>query len=176
MSERSADIWRREKFVVLTWETAGACLDRIKRQIDDSGFRPTTIIGISRGGLVLSAYLANAFALRDLQVLSIVRNTSEEKYSARREPVLQWMAPETSLEGKDVLLADDISGDGGTLTLALELVRRRGPASLRTAVIVKNENSRLQPDYHAIVVGDWLVFPWERPAPTGAAQELVTLS
>lgn len=175
MTQPNKDIWKREKFVVLSWETAGACLDRIARQVDESGFRPTTIIGISRGGLVLATFLANAYGLRDLQVLSIVRNTSEEKYSARGAPVLQWMAPLTSLEGKDVILADDISGDGGTLRLALDLVRRRGPRSVRTAVIVKNENSQLAPDYHAIVVGDWLIFPWERPAPEGAAQEPIRL-
>src|SRR5262249_19053487 len=97
-------------------------------------------------------------------------NTSEKRYSDRKEPRLQWMAPEDSLEGKSVLLVDDIAGDGGTMAFALELVRSRRPAALRAAVVVRNANSPYHPDYHAIVVNDWIVFPWEPKVEDGTAR------
>lgn len=175
MSKTEIELWKREKFLLLSWEALGQCMDRIKAKVESEGFVPTTIVGISRGGLVLAAYLANRYGLRDLQVMSIVRNTSEEKYSPRSAPVLKWMTPGESLEGKRVLVADDIAGDGGTLTFALDILRSRSPAEIRTAVVVKNENSRVQPDYHAIEVGDWIVFPWEPPADESATTEPITL-
>jgi uncharacterized protein len=174
MEEQEIKLWRREKFLVLTWEALGNCLARIKADIDRSGFVPTTIIGIARGGLVLSSYLANQYGLRDMQAISIVRNSSETRYSDRKVPRLQWAAPDTSLEGKRVILADDIVGDGGTLRFALGLLKERGASEVRTAVIVKNENSPIEPDYRAIQVGDWIVFPWEPPLEPGAKSELVT--
>lgn len=173
MDNESIQLWKREKFLILGWDALGECLNRIKQQIDRSGFVPTTIVGISRGGLVLASHLANAFGLRDLQVISIVRNTSEEKYSSRKEPKLQWMAPDSSLEGKHLLVADDIAGDGGTLTFALGLLEKRRPASVRTAVVVKNQNSRFIPDYQAIEVSDWIVFPWEPRVNKEAQTEVI---
>lgn len=155
-------LWKREKFIILTWEVLGQCLDDIKRQMDERNFSPTAIVAISRGGLVLGTFLAYAFGLRDVQVMSIVRNTSDEKWSDRKEPRLQWMAPTTSLEGQTVVLTDDIVGDGGTLTFACDQLKKRRPESFCTAVIVKNENTRFAPDYYTVEVGEWTVFPWER--------------
>lgn len=167
------DLWRRERFLVLGWEALGRCLEVLAAQIEASGFRPTAIVAISRGGMVPAVFLANAFGLRDVQVISILRNVSNEKYSERGEPRLRWMAPDTPLDGERVLLVDDIAGDGGTLDLALGLLAGRNAAAVRTAVVVKNQGSRLEPDYRAITVDDWIVFPWEPPAPAGARTEAI---
>ncbi len=80
-------LWKREKFMILTWEVLGQCLDDLKRQMDERNFRPTTIVAISRGGLVLGTYLANAYGVRDVQVISILRNTSNEKRSEPSSPL-----------------------------------------------------------------------------------------
>lgn len=157
------DIWKREKYMLMTWETMGAYLDSLKTQIDAAGIRPTAIVAISRGGMVLGAYLGNRYGIRDVQVLSIIRNTSDEKRSERGEPKLRWMAPDESLQGHCVILADDIAGDGGTLAFAQELLATRRPDSLYTAVIVKNANTRCLPDFHAVEVEEWTIFPWEKP-------------
>ena len=159
----AVNLWKREKFMVLSWEVLGRCLDDLKRQIDGEGVRPTAIVAISRGGLVLGTYLGNIFGIRDVRVLSILRNTSDEKRSDRGEPQLRWMAPDTSLEGHTVILADDIAGDGGTLQFACELLAQRRPERLFTAVIIKNENTLFSPDFYAVEVGEWTIFPWEQP-------------
>jgi hypoxanthine phosphoribosyltransferase len=168
-------IWKREKFMILTWQVLGQCLEHLKRQIEEQNVRPSAIVAISRGGLVLGTYLGNAFGIRDLQIISIIRNTSDEKRSDRGAPQLRWMAPDASLQGHTVLLVDDITGDGGTLRFACQHLAERQPQRLLTAVIVKNENTRFLPDFHAVEVGEWTVFPWERPLDGAERTELIRL-
>lgn len=157
------DLWKRKKFMIMSWETLGGYLDRLQSQIDAAGIRPTAIVAISRGGMVLGAFLGNRYGIRDVHILSIIRNSSDEKRSDRGEPRLRWMAPDDSLQGHTVILADDIAGDGGTLAFARHLVEARQPDRLQTAVIVKNANTRHQPDFFAIEVDEWTIFPWEQP-------------
>lgn len=157
------DLWKRKKYMIMTWETMGRYLEALKAQIDAAGIRPTAIVAISRGGMVLGAFLGNRYGIRDVQVLSIIRNASDEKRSDRGEPQLRWMAPDESLKGHCVILADDIAGDGGTLAFAHRLLEARQPDKLYTSVIVKNANTQHQPDFHAVEVDEWTIFPWEKP-------------
>ncbi len=157
------DLWKREKYLILTWDAVGKCLDSLKSQIDTKGITPTEIVAISRGGMILGTYLGNRYGVRDVQILSIIRNSSDQKRSERGEPVLRWMMPEGSLKGQTVLLADDIAGDGGTLEFALDLLKQRGAERVFTVVVVKNANTRFEPDFHAVEVDEWTIFPWEPP-------------
>ncbi|NJL83414.1 MAG: hypothetical protein HC890_11525 [Chloroflexaceae bacterium] len=168
MQEENVVLWKKEKLFVLDWNGLGECLEKIRFQILESSFTPTTIVSISRGGLILGASLANLFNIRDFYVMSITRNLSNEKYSTRKQAEFRWIAPEpTNFVDKHVLVADDIAGDGGTLALATAVLRSRGATSLGTAVIVKNQNSKFNPDFLAFTVDDWVVFPWEPPAESG---------
>ncbi len=139
-------------------------MESIFRDMTARQVRPSIIVGIWRGGLVLSAFLANRFHLHQLQLLSITRNLTHEKYAQRAAPKVQWAAPDLSFQNnEDVLIAGDIVGDGGTLEAAVAVVKQHHPRSISTAVIAKNQNSRLSPDYYGYLADDWVVFPWETP-------------
>lgn len=174
MLQHSA-LWKREHLLQLTWEKLGSSLEDLRRQIIRSDFNPSSIVGICRGGLIPATFLSHAFGNPSFTVLSIVRNLNDEKYSERAAPKFGWMAPDSSrIRDQNVLVVDDIAGDGGTLTLAREILMEMKPAAIRTAVIVKNVNSRFPPDHFALEVDDWVVFPWELPVP-GAEYKIAVL-
>lgn len=155
--------WRRRRLLTIGWAEAGRMLDGIARDVRDSGFAPTVIVGIARGGLPPAVALSNLLDVTDFRILGIPRNTSNSRYSERGPAVLDYVVPERPLTDERVLIVDDIMGDGGTMALAVETVRGLGAAEVRSAVVVRNVGSRGRPDFQAVEVDDWTVFPWERP-------------
>ncbi|MFB7270867.1 phosphoribosyltransferase [Streptomyces sp. NPDC056244] len=156
-------VWRREKLLTIGWAEAGRMLDGLARDIRADGFAPTVIAGIARGGLPPAVALSNLLGVTDFRILGIPRNTSNSRYSERGEAVLDYVVPERPLTGERVLIVDDIMGDGGTMALAERTVRGLGAAGVRSAVVVRNIGSRGRPDFLAVEVDDWTVFPWELP-------------
>ncbi|GAX43009.1 hypothetical protein NIES4075_40180 [Tolypothrix sp. NIES-4075] len=162
MKNENISLWKKQKLIVIDWHTLGEYLEDIASSIVNSSSNPTTIASISRGGLILGTYLSNVLGIRDFYILSISRNLTNQKFSTRQEPEFLWIAPEpTQLIDKHVLIADDIVGDGGTLSLAIDVLQSKGAASVSTAAIVKNQNSKYEPDFFKLTVDDWVVFPWE---------------
>ena len=163
MQESNQNLWKKKRLLHLGWDTLGDCVERINAQIENSAFRPTTIVGISRGGLGLASFIANYHHIQDFYVVAITRNLSDQKFHRGAHAQFAWMAPQSAtFANQRVLVADDIIGDGNTLALAIDILRDMGAADIRTAVIAKNVNSQFEPDFKAFTVDDWLIFPWER--------------
>lgn len=67
---------------------------------------------------------------------------------------LVWQAkPHTSLQGRTVLIIDDILDEGHTLAALQAFCRDAGAAEVRTAVLVRKEHDRCLPDVRADYVG-----------------------
>jgi hypoxanthine phosphoribosyltransferase len=67
----------------------------------------------------------------------------------------------TNIEGKNVLLVEDIVDSGRTLAHVLELLRTRGPRSLRVCVLLDKKERReveVQVDYVGFDVPDKYIF------------------
>ncbi|HWO67766.1 MAG TPA: phosphoribosyltransferase family protein [Umezawaea sp.] len=171
-----APVWRRERLLVLGWQDAGRAIDVLAEEVRAVGFRPAVIVGIARGGLPVAVALSNLLGVEDFRILGIPRNSTNSRYSERADAVLTYVVPERPLEGADVLVVDDIMGDGGTMALATETVLGLGAGSVRTAVLVRNAGAAGSADHVAIEVDDWTVFPWEVPPSDGEVAEPIRYS
>jgi hypoxanthine phosphoribosyltransferase len=155
-------VWHRRRIYRLTWDGLARSLAELAGSVDAAGVEYDTVLGIARGGLPVATYLSHALAIADIRYASIRRSKSDERFTERGEPVLEWFAPDTRLDGRSVLVVDDIAGDGGTLRIAMEEVAARGADSIGTAVIVRNHGSVLEPTHYIHTADDWTWFPWER--------------
>ena len=162
-----ASLWERRRLLVIGWETAGRLVTALTDDIRASGFVPEVVVGISRGGLPAAVALSHRLGVTDFRILGIQRNASDSRYSSRAAARLNYLSPDDGLAGRRVLLVDDITGDGGTLALAVPVLTGKGAAEVRVAVLVRNVNSTAEPDYHGVSVNDWTVFPWESPVRPG---------
>jgi hypoxanthine phosphoribosyltransferase len=75
----------------------------------------------------------------------------------------EWiLAPQASLEGKTVLLVDDIYDEGVTLEHVVSAVLRRGALRVVSAVLIrkrhKRAKERIRPDFIGLEVDDHYVF------------------
>jgi hypoxanthine phosphoribosyltransferase len=140
----------------------------------DSGFRPTMIIAIWRGGTPVGMALQEILAYCGAESDHIaIRTSSYSGVDERGEVVvhgLNYIIKKICREDR-VLIVDDVFDTGNTIAAVIaELGRRaRGntPADIRVAVPwykpARNETS-IKPDYFIHETDEWLVFPHELDA------------
>ena len=119
--------------------------------------REICILGVMRGSVVFMADLIRRIPL-DLTV-HLVRVTSQREQAAGRVLTeIFFSTTPAPLEGKDVLLLDDIVDTGITLSYLLGHIHEHAPASLRVCALVDKPEAR-KIDLHP----DWTAFPVHEP-------------
>lgn len=117
-----------------------------------------TVLGVLTGSIILLADLVRAVD-RPL-TMGLIRASSYRGETTRPDnlTISDDVLPE--LEGRDVLLVDDILDTGRTLEALLERVERENPASLRSAVLLWKQGRQevdLEPDFFCFRVPDVFV-------------------
>lgn len=128
-------------------------------------WQPDFLIGVGRGGLVPGAYLSHASGMTLLSV-----DYSSQVFGFAGD-LLRQLA-EKSLDGKHLLIVDDINDSGSTIDQLRKALAEAGAveANIRVAVLLNNVRSMAKADYWAREVDrstdkSWFVFPWEAMAP-----------
>ena len=120
--------------------------------------KPLTVIGVLTGSFIL---LADLIRRIDLPLRVGVIQTRSYRGSATRPGCLEIndaMLPD--IEGRDVLLVDDIFDTGHTLQGLIQRVRSLGPRSVRSAVLLRKSGRQevaACPDYVVFEVPDAFV-------------------
>ena len=148
------------KAKLVSWNEIETWCDSIREKVSLS-FKPDAIVGISRGGLVPGRILSDMMWIKDLQSVKTehwgLTATVDGKASIKNRSVL-------FLEKKRVLLVDDITDTGESMTLAKEYISEFSPMEVRTAALLHINRSRFVPDFYAEEIDNsnwtWFIFPW----------------
>jgi hypoxanthine phosphoribosyltransferase len=119
-------------------------------------YAPEVIIGIARAGVIPGAVMASILRV-EFYSMNISRRHGDE---VRERPEILSAAPR-DIEGKRVLIVDEITSSGDTLRLALAAVRDARPAEVRTATSFARTTG-YRPDYSALATDANVIFPWDR--------------
>jgi hypoxanthine phosphoribosyltransferase len=120
-------------------------------------YDPEVIIGLTRAGVIPAAIVSSILGA-DFHALRISRRDGD--HVVRERPAIFSEVPD-AVTGKRVLIVDEITTSGDTLRLALAAVRDARPAEVRTATSFAR-TSGYQPDYAALTLEAFVVFPWDR--------------
>lgn len=155
---------------VLPWSEVGAATQELAQQVADDGFRPEVVIAIARGGLLVGGALAYALGVKSCGSINVELYTGVDE--TLPEPlVLPPHLDGASLDGRRVLLADDVSQSGLTLRLAVDILTRMG-AEVRSACFYTKPQTAFEPDWSWRRTDRWIVFPWSAGPPVvGAAEQ-----
>lgn len=147
------------KFEIPTWDEIYEFLLNITDKIKESGFKPDLIVGISRGGW------PPARIISDLLENPKLANVAAEFYvgvaETKGEPTVTQPVS-ASVEGKKVLVVDDVADTGKSLRLVRSHLKKKGATEVRITTIYYKPWSVLVPDYYEKETSSWIVFPWER--------------
>ncbi len=148
---------------LVSWEEVVEWSRGLARRIRESGYRPTVIIAVARGGYVPARLLADFLYVSNM--LSIQSQHWTEAARAAERAILKF--PYTvDLRGHRALLVDDIVDTGETLLLAKEYILENWrPDELRIATLQWiSPVAKFKPDYYYMEVREWVWFqyPWTR--------------
>jgi hypoxanthine phosphoribosyltransferase len=150
----------KKKCKILFWEDVYELSKNTAMKIIESGFKPDIVIGLARGGWFTARIICDYLNIDDLVSMKVEHWGTTAKISL---PEARLKYPfEVDLKGKKVLLVDDITDTGESLTLAKNVASKLNPAEIRTAVMQYMTSSKIKPDYYAEVIDEWIwmVYPW----------------
>lgn len=135
-----------EKISVLIDE---ATIDAKIRQIGEEISREYAgkevhIIGVLKGGVYFMCALSQCITVPvSLDFMSVSSYGDDTKSSGVVKIVKDLDQP---LEGKDVLIVEDIIDSGRTLSYLIDILKKRNPASLRLCTLLDKPDRRVVPD------------------------------
>lgn len=148
------------KCVVTNWDYIYDLCRHVSNDIKKSGYEPDTIIALARGGWFAGRVLCDFLGLNDLTSLKIEHYVGTA--DAGSGPRIKYPLADNAVEGKNVLIVDDITDTGKSIAHAKEYVLNQNPKEVRTAVLQHLYTSEIKPDYCGEVLEEWgwIVFPW----------------
>ncbi len=150
---------RLEK-ILLDWQAFGALSEKLANDLK-SRYEKTidVVIGIAKGGLPISVYLANSLGAQwdSIRIKSYtadgIRGKLELLYDLH-----------TDIKDKTVMLVDDIVDEGKTMEFAIRYLNERyHPKKIITTSLILKPHSEFRPDNYTQEISEWIVFPWETP-------------
>lgn len=140
--------------------------DRIQERVRELGRRiedeyqgkPLTIVGVLTGCLVLLADLIREVHIPHRVALIQASSYRGAATSAGTLVLNETFAPD--VEGRDVLLLDDILDTGVTLSALYDRMKSRGARTVRTAVLLRKigrQTVPFEPDYVGFTIPDAFV-------------------
>lgn len=151
---------------------------RLGVKIFDSGFRPTFIVGLWRGGSTIGIYVQECLQALGVETDHIALRTSyrgQQQYMAQvgnAEPETRVHGTQYLLENLNasdgLLLVDDVFSTGRSVEAVINKLsknlKRNMPQDIRVATLWQRsgfKQTALKPDYFLHETSDWLVFPYE---------------
>ncbi|MCC4267123.1 phosphoribosyltransferase [Microbacterium schleiferi] len=142
----------------LTWQGFGDATRELSRTIVADGFMPDVVVAIARGGLLPAGAIAYGLGIKNCGAINVEFYTGIGTVL----PDPELLPPEMDmayLDGRRVLLVDDVADSGRTLDLAVRLLIDRG-AIVRSVVIYTKPTTIIRPDWSWKDTDLWIDFPW----------------
>jgi hypoxanthine phosphoribosyltransferase len=147
----------------ISWEEVERGVSNILGDIKKRNINVDTIVPILRGGAPLGNLISNNINA-DIAYIHIRRTTSNDINAEFKIPVLKGITNSETIEGKDILIVDDLLDKGVTMEFAIEELKKLKPKSIHVAVLynfTKLENEEMYIVGLEMKVKKWIVFPWE---------------
>mgnify|MGYP002760738538 CR=1 FL=1 len=145
---------------ITNWEYIYDLCREVSNQVKADNFDPDVVVALARGGWFAGRVICDFLGLNDLTSLKMEHYVGTGEKSG--EPTVRYPMPEGSVEGKDVLIIDDIADTGGSIRRAHEYVTDRDADTVRTATLQLLQTSEFEPEFVGERLEDWtwVVYPW----------------
>lgn len=144
---------------IVTFKEVHDMARKVADEVKAAGYKPTTIVGLARGGWVPARLMCDFLGITDLVSLKVEHwlQTGRTKDEATiRYPLTGNFA------GKRILIVDDITDTGKSLITSTDYLKRLNPSEIRTSTMQYIPQSKFKPDYFGeeVKVWAWFIYPW----------------
>jgi uncharacterized protein len=133
---------------------------KISHQITESSVDIDVVAGIARGGFPPVRLVCDFLNIKTLTAVQIQHYTSGGK---EKEEVEISDPVDIDLKGKNVLILDDVNDSGKTLIAAVDHIKTKEAAVIKTAVLHEKTNTSMNADFAGDYLLDdwkWLIYQW----------------
>jgi len=148
----------KTRFEVPTWTEIYTMLLSQAERIRKDNFKPDIILGVSRGGWIPARIHSDLLENPNLATVRTECYTGIDE--AKPAPALTQPLS-MSVDGKNMLVVDDIADTGRSLRLIKEHVMQKGAREVKVATLYRKPWSVVKPDYCERETALWVVFPWD---------------
>ncbi len=162
------DLDMSEKLIV-SWDDYNKTVEKLAIMVHDSGYKPSLLVGIMRGGAPIRDGLSRVFKLKCAYLA--VESYSGKGIEDQQGKLIfsREMSSTVQNLGGNLLLCDDLSDTGVTLNRSIEWLKNYPTLkdkikNIKTAVLWKKAKSTFNPDFCAVELKNnpWIVQPFER--------------
>ena len=143
-------------FRYISWSEYGNLAEALAEKIRATGKHYDLVVGIARGGIPVAMVVSDHLDVK----IDFVNVKSYNDIGKRTAPRILSTLIE-GVQGKDVLLVDDLVDQGDTLVFMKKFLADQKPRSLEAAVLFRKPWSKVEPEYFLETVSEWIVFPFE---------------
>ena len=147
-------------------------IEKLAIMIDESGFKPSHIVSIARGGLRIGDLLSRLFRVRSsyLGVESYEVAEKGKVSDKQKDEVIfsRDISSTTQDYGNNILICDDLVDSGDSLIYTKKFLLNYKPfkdknINFKTAVLHQKPGSKITPDYvvEKMSTNDWLIYHYE---------------
>ncbi|MCX8173213.1 MAG: phosphoribosyltransferase [Thermoplasmata archaeon] len=149
------------KCQIVKWEDIEKWVDDVVEKIRKANYRPDVVIGLTRGGWIPARLICDELQVKSLYAVKtehwgLTATKDGQAKIAQTLPV--------DVRDKNVLIVDDITDTGQSLSLAKDHVASFKPSALKTATLLHITHSTIVPDFYSVEVPKeewtWFIFPW----------------
>jgi hypoxanthine phosphoribosyltransferase len=134
---------RADVEVIFSAERIAARLDELAGEISARGLEPMLVVAVLKGSFVFAADLIRALhragLAPEVDFLTLA-SYRKSKTSSGKVEILRDL--DLSVEGRNVLLIDDVLDSGRTLVFAKDLICARGARKILTCVLLNKKVAR----------------------------------
>jgi uncharacterized protein len=143
---------------IMSWNLFNELTKKVAVKMNEDNYSPDFMVGLARGGWVLSRVLCDYLGIKDLVSLKV----EHWGVTATPDGSAQIKYPiNIDLTGRDVVIVDDITDTGDSMKVALEYIKTLNPKTVKTAALRNINGSKFTPDYFGDeITWRWVVFPW----------------
>lgn len=148
------------KCTITDWALVYDLCRDVSDQVRETGFNPDIVVALARGGWVAGRCVCDFLDINDLTSLKIERSDGVGQKEGK--PTVRYPISKESVEGKDVLLVDEIAATGESLRLAVKYTQKHDPAEIQTSTLHVRDGSEFTPNYVGEQVEEvtWMIYPW----------------
>lgn len=143
-------------FRYIGWSEYGNLAEALAEKVRATKKKFDLVVGIARGGIPVAMVVSDHLDVR----IDFVNVKSYNDIGKRTPPRIVSTLTE-NIEGKDILLVDDLVDQGDTMAFLKRYLMEMKPRKLESAVLFKKPWSKTEPDYYLESVSEWIVFPFE---------------
>lgn len=148
----------KAKYITPKWDELDHLTLLIAAQIKAHATKFDLVVALAKGAWPMSRSLVDYTGIGELASLGV--KFYQGINQRLKEPVVYQELP-VSVQGKRVLLFDDVADTGESLRFAKQYLLEQGAQAVVVATLFHKPWSVLEPDFYGASTQAWIIFPFE---------------